>query len=183
MVPDDEKAGLLTSGNPPYRSPGDSNQLISGFEPVSVDAGAPVPSVKAAAGQPAAGEVDDSVSGGLANRLARMNISLAFTSYQSGLLYFIGRNAQGGINIHQAGMPKPMGLCLDERGGLTLTGDYQILRFENVLEPDQRVNAQFDACYVPRTVHVTGRLDAHDVGLDGEGRPIFVNTRYKLKNF
>jgi uncharacterized protein (TIGR03032 family) len=75
-------------------------------------------------------------------------------------------------------MPKPMGLCLDHAGGLTMTGDYQILRFENVLEPDQRVNNQFDACFVPRTVHITGRLDAHDVGLDADGRPIFVNTRY-----
>ncbi|MEO1227101.1 MAG: DUF4915 domain-containing protein, partial [Pseudomonadota bacterium] len=178
MASADDKAGLLTTGSPSDDRPGDGNQLISGFEPVAVDAGAPVPAAMGGAGQPAAGEVDYSVSGGLANRLAKLNISLAFTSYQSGLLYFIGRNAQSGVNIHQAGMPKPMGLCLDDRGGLTLTGDYQILRFENVLEPDQRVNNVFDACYVPRTVHVTGRLDAHDVGLDAEGRPIFVNTRY-----
>lgn len=178
MASDDDKAGLLSAGSPSDNRSGDGNQLISGFEPVGVDAGAPVPAAKGGAGQPAAGEVDYSVSGGLANRLAKLNVSLAFTSYQSGLLYFIGRNAQGGVNIHQAGMPKPMGLCLDDHGGLTLTGDYQILRFENVLEPDQRVNNVFDACYVPRTVHVTGRLDAHDVGLDGEGRPIFVNTRY-----
>jgi uncharacterized protein (TIGR03032 family) len=31
---------------------------------------------------------------------------------------------------------------------------------------------------VPRTVHVTGELDAHDVAVDGAGRPIFVNTRF-----
>ena len=126
----------------------------------------------------AAEQVEYSVSAGLAQRLARDGISLAFTSYQSGLLYFIGRNAGGGINVHQAAMPKPMGLCLDPNGVLTMTAGYQIMRFENVLEPDQRINDAFDACYVPRLVHVTGNLDAHDVGLDQNGEVVFVNTRY-----
>ena len=31
---------------------------------------------------------------------------------------------------------------------------------------------------MPRTVHITGELDAHDVGIDAAGRPIFVNTRF-----
>ena len=132
----------------------------------------------AAAASAAAAEVKYSVSPGLAHRLARQNISLAITSYQSGLLYCIGRNAEGGINVHQAPMPKPMGLCLDGNTGLTMTAGYQIMQFENVLEPHQRINDTFDACYVPRRVHVTGSLDAHDVGLDSDGRVIFVNTRF-----
>ncbi len=123
-------------------------------------------------------KVEYSVSGGLVTKLANLNISIAFTSYQSGLLYFVGRNKDGGINIHQASLPKPMGLCMDDKGGLTMTGGYQIMRFENILEPEQRINHTFDACYVPRTVHVTGHLDAHDVGIDNSGNPIFVNTRF-----
>lgn len=134
---------------------------------------------------------DYSVSGGFAARLKSFNISLALTSYQSGLLYLIGRNQQHGIHIHQTVLPKPMGLCLDTRkpksavaadlpaaGGLTLTAGYQIMRFENILQPDQQINGTFDVCYVPRTVHVTGGLDAHDVGLDTEGEPVFINTRF-----
>lgn len=85
----------------------------------------------------AEGSAEYSVSGGLLKRLHQLNISIAFTSYQSGLLYFIGRNQEGGINIHQTGLPKPMGLCLDEKGGLTMTGGYQIMRFENILEANQ----------------------------------------------
>jgi len=123
-------------------------------------------------------EVEYSVSGGLFARLVNLNISIAFTSYQSGLLYFIGRNKENGINIHQAGLPKPMGLYLDQRGGLTMSGGYQIMRFENILEPEQRINHTFDACFVPRTVHVTGHLDAHDVGIDNDNNPVFVNTRF-----
>ena len=123
-------------------------------------------------------KVEYSVSGGLAARLGRGNYSLAFTSYQSGLLYLVGRNAGGGINVHQAAMPKPMGLCRDGDTGLVMTAGYQVMRFENVLDPGQRVNEVFDACYVPRLVHVTGGLDAHDVGLDSDGRVVFVNTRF-----
>ena len=139
-------------------------------------------------------EIKYSVSGGLMARLAALNISIALTSYQSGLLYFIGRNAEGGINIHQTALPKPMGLCLDttgqgapaKEGGagapaagrLTLTAAYQIMRFENVLQPGQAINNAFDACFVPRTVHVTGALDAHDVGIGAGGQVIFANTRF-----
>jgi len=75
-------------------------------------------------------------------------------------------------------MPKPMGLNMDEHGGMTLTADYQIMRLENTLQPGQEINQMFDACYVPRTVHLTGQLDAHDVGVDAQGRAVFVNTRF-----
>lgn len=123
-------------------------------------------------------DVSYSASNGLVALLARLNTSLAFTSYQSGLLYMVGRNPDGGLNIHETGMPKPMGLCVDACGGVTLTSGYQIMRLENVLEAGQAVNGAFDACYVPRTVHVTGSLDAHDVGLDVDGGVVFVNTRF-----
>jgi len=123
-------------------------------------------------------KVEYSVSGGLLKRLHTLNISMAFTSYQSGLLYLIGRNKGSGINVHQTALPKPMGLCLDKKGSLTMTGGYQIMRFENVLEPDQQVNNTFDTCFVPRRVHVTGHLDAHDVGINSNNEPVFINTRF-----
>lgn len=178
MAAGDDNDRMVTDGDRVDEPPPDSGALISGFDPVGNEPVGADRADKSGAETTAGSDTDYSVSGGLAARLSRLGISLAFTSYQSGLLYCIGRNNQGGINIHQAGMPKPMGLCVDDQGGLTLTGDYQILRFENVLEADQRINGLFDACYVPRTVHMTGRLDAHDVGLDGAGRPVFVNTRY-----
>ncbi|MFT4612990.1 MAG: hypothetical protein ACI9NT_000123 [Bacteroidia bacterium] len=86
--------------------------------------------------EPPAPAVEYSVSGCLAATLSRLNISIAFTSYQSGVLYCIGRNPNGGIHVHQAGLPHPMGLSFDN-GCLTRTGGYQVLRFENVLEPNQ----------------------------------------------
>ena len=125
-----------------------------------------------------ASKVEYSVSNGLAGRLQNSQMSLAFTSYQSGLLYFVGLNKDKGINIHQTAMPKPMGICRSDDGGLLLSCGYQIMRFENVLRDDQSINHVFDACYVPRLVHITGALDAHDVGIDSENRPLFINTRF-----
>jgi uncharacterized protein (TIGR03032 family) len=123
-------------------------------------------------------KVEYSVSGGLFSRLAKLNMSLAFSSYQSGLLYFIGRNPKGSVHIHQSAMNKPMGICMDDKGRMTLSCGFQIVRFENVLDPHERANNLFDACFVPRTVHVTGALEAHDVGMEDGERPVFVNTRF-----
>jgi uncharacterized protein (TIGR03032 family) len=47
-----------------------------------------------------------------------------------------------------------------------------------VLEAHERINDGFDACFVPRLIHVTGDLDAHDIGIDADNRPICVNTRF-----
>lgn len=132
----------------------------------------------AAEEQASINQAEYSVSGGLLARLQKFNISIAFTSYQSGLLYFIGRNMSGGINVHQTSLPNPMGLCMDKKGSLTMTGGYQIMRFENILEPNQQINNTFDTCFVPRRVHVTGHLDAHDVGINNDDKPVFINTRF-----
>ncbi len=47
-----------------------------------------------------------------------------------------------------------------------------------MLAPHERINDAFDACYVPRTFHLTGELDLHDIGVDADDRPIFVATRF-----
>ncbi len=123
-------------------------------------------------------KVDYSMSGGLVGRMARMNLSIAFSSYQSGILYMLGRSPKGGAHLHQSGQPKPMGLSYDGKGHLCLTGAFQVMRYENVLAPHERINHVFDACFVPRTMHMTGQLDAHDVGVDATGTSLFVNTRF-----
>ena len=117
-----------------------------------------------------------SISGGLAALLQSLDIAVAFTSYQSGLLYLLGRNANG-AHLHQCAIGRPMGLARCGERGLVLTTGHQIIRFENPLEPHEKINNQFDACYVPRATHLTGELDAHDVGVAADGEIVFVNTR------
>ncbi|NDR57302.1 TIGR03032 family protein [Aliiruegeria sabulilitoris] len=129
-------------------------------------------------GKPAAINVEYSQSAGLLSRLAALDCSIAISSYQSGLLYHLGRAPTGGLHLHQTGLPKPMGLVYEGEGRLTVAGAAQIMRFENALLSHERINNTFDACFVPRRIHMTGALDAHDIGIDAKGEPIFVNTRF-----
>ena len=121
--------------------------------------------------------VEYSLSPGLVARLANLEISIAFTSYQSSILYFLGRGREG-AHLHQSGLPKPMGITVDGPGRLTLASGAHIVRFRNVLAANERVNDAFDGCYVPRTFHLTGDIDLHDIGVDADDRPVFVNTRF-----
>jgi len=118
-----------------------------------------------------------SMSGGLVGFLAAHGISIAFSSYQSGKFYLVGRNPEGGLMVNEQFFQKAMGIHVDG-GTIHLATLSEIVRLENVLEPDQRINDTFDACFVPRTAHVTGALDAHDLGVDRDGRLVFVNTRF-----
>lgn len=127
----------------------------------------------------AAIEVAYSMSPGLVGRMVSHHFSIAFTSYQSGLLYMLGVKPGGVVaHLHQSGQPRPMGLSFSTTGQLTMTGGFHVIRFENVLAPHEKVNHQFDACFVPRQVHFTGALDAHDIGMGPGGEPVFVNTRF-----
>ncbi len=118
-----------------------------------------------------------SMSGGLVGLLASLKISVAFSSYQSGKFYLLGRNPDGGLMVNEQFFSKAMGIHVSG-GTIHLATLSEIVRLENVLEPNQRINDTFDACFVPRAAHVTGALDAHDLGIDRDGRILFVNTRF-----
>lgn len=109
--------------------------------------------------------VEYSHSNGIVARLAKLAVSLAFTSYQSGILYFLGRGPTG-PHLHQSHLPKPMGIFVDPEGALTLASGAHIVRFENILAAQEFINDAFDTCYAPRTFHLTGDLDLHDVGVN-----------------
>ncbi len=122
--------------------------------------------------------IEYSFSNGLANLLSRLNISIAFTSYQSNLVYLLGLLPNGNLHLHQSSIVRPMGLALDGKGGLVLAAGFHIIELPNVLQTNELANNLFDVCYFPRTIHLTGGLDLHDVGVDENGRIVFVNTQF-----
>lgn len=128
--------------------------------------------------QPAAEKVTYSMSPGFSGFLGTQGAALALSSYQSGKFYLLGQNADGGLMVHERFFRKAMGICVPSKDTLLLATLFQIVKFSNMLAPDQRINNLFDACYVPREIHVTGELDAHDIGLLKDGRPVFVNTLF-----
>jgi uncharacterized protein (TIGR03032 family) len=117
-----------------------------------------------------------SCSRGFANWLRANHVSLALSSYQTGRLYLIGLRPDGRVHFHEAGVGRAMGLWADPQRILLATKN-QLIRFENILGPGQRVG-EADKHYVARVCHTTGDLDVHDIAVRDDGVIVFANTAY-----
>ena len=141
--------------------------------PIAVEEASTAPATAA----PAADQTRISVSRGFGEWLGRIGCSLAFTSYQTGQLFLVGRLPDGRVSFHQQNYMRAMGVHATPQR-LYLGSLFQIWRLENVLAPRERANGDFDRLYVPRNAQTTGDLDVHELGVDRSGRIVFVNTKY-----
>jgi len=116
-------------------------------------------------------------SRGLADWLVMNNVSLAFTSYQTGQLFLIGALPDKRISIHQRNFVRAMGL-ISQPDRVYVASIEAIWRLENILRRHERANQHFDRLFVPRNAQITGDLDVHEMAVDKHGRLIFVNTKY-----
>lgn len=108
--------------------------------------------------------------------LASQKISLSFSTYQTGKLFFIGLAQSGKLSVFERTFERCMGLWTSP-DRLYMSSIYQLWRFENALERGQLQNG-FDRLYVPQVGYTTGDLDIHDIAVDSNGRVIFVNTLF-----
>lgn len=116
-----------------------------------------------------------------ASWLAGQGVSLTFSTYQANKLFFIGLNADGGLAVSERTIDRPMGIAVRDRS-MYVASKWQIWRFENALNAGQAADG-FDAVYVPKASHVTGDIDCHEMGVDGNGRLIFVNTLFNCLGY
>lgn len=108
--------------------------------------------------------------------LAERKSSLAFTTYQAGKLFLIGLREDGRLSVFERSFERSMGLAVNDES-LYLASLYQLWRFNNVV-PTGHSAGGFDRLYVPQVGWVTGDVDCHDIAVDGNGRPVFVNTLF-----
>ena len=153
---------------------------------VVVESGGAVPEIATIAdgsSAPPAGAVQQQqttkieCSRGLADWLIMHNVSLAFTSYQTGQLFLVGVMPDRRISIHQRNFIRAMGL-IAQPDRIYVAGLEAVWRMENILRRTEVANQYFDRLFVPRTAQITGDLDVHEMGIDKAGRVIFVNTKY-----
>jgi uncharacterized protein (TIGR03032 family) len=110
--------------------------------------------------------------------LARAGASLAFTTYQAGKLFLIGLKAGGRLAVFERTFARCMGLGVSpDARSLMLATQYQLLRFDNVV-PRGGAQGDHDAVFSPHVAWITGDVDAHDVVIASDGRPVFVNTLF-----
>src|SRR5215813_13547335 len=112
----------------------------------------------------------------LSTWLAEQQVSLAFTTYQTGKLFLLGRHSEGRLDVFERTFNRAMGLWADGQT-LWLSTLYQLWRFENLLRPGE-IYQGHDRLYVPKIGYTTGDLDIHDVVIDGAGRVVFVATSF-----
>lgn len=127
--------------------------------------------------------------------LQECNVSLGFTTYQTGKLFLIGRKPDDAISVFERTFSHCMGLWASpDARTLWLSSKFQMWRFERA--PAQAVPHRgtstegdsvsvpawsergYDFVYVPRVGYTTGDIDAHDVAVDASGRVIFVSTLF-----
>ena len=99
--------------------------------------------------------------------LAEQNVSLAFTTYQAGKLFLVGRQVDERISVFERTFKRCMGLWADGPS-IWLSSLYQLWRLENGLRPGQRHDG-YDAVFVPRVGYTTGDIDTHDLAVESDG--------------
>jgi uncharacterized protein (TIGR03032 family) len=114
--------------------------------------------------------------------LAAQGGSMAVTTYQAGKLLLLGTRPDGRLSVFERSLPRCMGLHVSA-DTLHVTTLSQIWRFRDLLAdtpgaPPPPAYKDHDALYAPRRCWVTGDLDAHDLALLPDGRPVFVNTLF-----
>jgi uncharacterized protein (TIGR03032 family) len=110
------------------------------------------------------------------NWLAEQKVSLAFSTYQTGKLFLLGRHPEGRLAVVERTFNRAMGLWSDGQT-LWLSTLYQLWRFENQLREGE-LYQEHDRLYVPKIANTTGDLDIHDIAIDGAGRPLFIATGF-----
>ena len=116
-----------------------------------------------AVGKTAAPTFEINASRQFTSWLASQNLSLVFTTYQAGKVFFIGLRQNGELSVFERTFERCMGLYA-HNSSLYMSSLYQLWRLENALEPGQIADG-YDAVYVPQVGYITGDLDIHDVVL------------------
>jgi len=97
--------------------------------------------------------------------LRQLGASLLVTTYQAGKLVMV-RDEGDHLNTHYRAFKAPMGLALADGGAKLAVGTtIQIWEFRDVPDVARRLEpaGRHDACFLPRSSHVTGNVLIHEM--------------------
>jgi uncharacterized protein (TIGR03032 family) len=109
--------------------------------------------------------------------LHELGASLLVSTYQANKL-LVARSAGAGLSILVRTFDRPMGMAVDAERLMIGTRD-QVWQLRNAPDIAPRVEpaGQHDACYLPRSSHVTGDIGVHELAWVGK-ELWMVNTRF-----
>ena len=110
--------------------------------------------------------------------LEQLGISLVISTYQAGKVIIV-RNDAGKLNTHFRTFSKPMGIAVDN-SRLTIGGTNTVWYYRNMPAVAQKLDpaGTYDACFLPRRIHVTGDIDIHELAWSQDNELWVVNTRF-----
>ena len=112
----------------------------------------------------------------LAQWLRHHHVALAVSTYRANRLILLGRDEADQLQVNASALDRPMGLEV-HGNSLWMVSRYQLWRFDNVLEAGQRHEGA-DRLYVPAMSLTTGDVNGHEMVIQPDGRPLFVNTAF-----
>lgn len=149
-------------------------------DPPRIKPVAPVQSTNRRGAEPARAErgaLRSVHSGAFTQVLAELGVSLLVSTYQSGRVIVVRTDGER-LNTHFRSFHSPMGMALED--GLLAIGTGQgVWVYQNQAAVTGKLEPAglHDACYLPRTQHITGDIRIHDVAFSG-GDLWIVNTRF-----
>jgi uncharacterized protein (TIGR03032 family) len=108
--------------------------------------------------------------------LSTHGAALAVTTYHSNRLFLLGVKRDGRLSVLQRVFERAMGVAATPQR-LWLASRWQLWQLENVLAAGE-VEGDYDRLFKPHLAWATGDIDVHDIALDGDGRPLFVNSLF-----
>ncbi len=127
--------------------------------------------------EPEGGRLRSVHSTSMATLLHELGCSLLVSTYQSGRVIVVRPDGDR-VNTHFRSFPSPMGMA--QAGDLLALGTKQgvwVYQDQPAVGEKLEPKGRHDACYMPRTNHVTGDIRIHDVAFAG-GELWIVNTRF-----
>lgn len=119
---------------------------------------------------------DIAVSRNFSAWLDSVGASLAISTYEMGELILAGLRGDGKLQFTARAVARCMGVAATPER-LWVGTAVQLWQFGDALR-GARGPAGEDRYYAPRVAYTTGDVDCHDVVVDRDGRPVFVNTAY-----
>ena len=111
--------------------------------------------------------------------MANQRVSLGFSTYQAGKLFLIGLQPDGRLSVYERTFNRCMGLHASaDAQTIWMASLYQLWRLENYVPRGGATPDGYDALYVPTVGYTTGDVDAHDIAVGPDGRPVFCVTAF-----
>jgi uncharacterized protein (TIGR03032 family) len=109
--------------------------------------------------------------------LSELHSTLVVSTYQANKLLAVRAHGDG-LSVLVRTFDRPMGIAVDARR-LTLGTRNQVWAMRNApdIAPQVEPKGFHDACYVPRSSHVTGDIGVHEIAWDGDELWL-VSTRF-----